>query len=516
MPIPLIIAGVAAAVTGVIGAGAHISAKETNEKAQRRLEEAQELYEDAKESLEEAQNETEQALETLGYNKKEILDTSMAQFVDAFEKIKAIDFTQFGDLNEISKFKIDRHDIKEIKQLANIYSSSIKSGVSGAALGGGAIATGLVAGSVFAPLAIVAAPIVLFTGISAALKADENLEKANVRYAEAEAAAEKMKTSELLCEAITEKAEMLDDLLENLNQMFAECTAQLAAIVDKKTSFFKPKLSQKDLTKEELKLAAVTGALAQAVKTVIDTPVITKEGKISRKNSSEIETIENKMSMFESGSQEVLAIDYNVEPISAPTTSSVTYSGASTMGYARNMIAFAAGLMLAIFFTKDIVLSITNSSDMFLFISATNANTIAVFLGLLSIGSMFFGNFIFGSKIHKFLTFSFSISAVILYVQFCRSMESIEHYIKIPGAIMLFACVLLGILSSKEKRWCSATFFSNCFLLLFLCVLFFYIYLFFAIYLGWFSHNFWLVATTCAFGLFVLGATQIDAYEKNN
>ena len=48
MPIPLVVAGIAA---GVIGAGGHLSAKETNERAQRRSEAAQELYNSAKKSL---------------------------------------------------------------------------------------------------------------------------------------------------------------------------------------------------------------------------------------------------------------------------------------------------------------------------------------------------------------------------------------------------------------------------------------------------------------------------------
>lgn len=46
-------------------------------------------------------------------------------------------------------------------------------------------------GAAMTPLAAVAAPVMLFTGISASMKADENLEKANTMYAEAEVAVEK-------------------------------------------------------------------------------------------------------------------------------------------------------------------------------------------------------------------------------------------------------------------------------------------------------------------------------------
>ena len=49
MPIPFLLAGLGVAA-GVIGVGGHLSAKETNERAQRISEDAQELYNNAKHS----------------------------------------------------------------------------------------------------------------------------------------------------------------------------------------------------------------------------------------------------------------------------------------------------------------------------------------------------------------------------------------------------------------------------------------------------------------------------------
>lgn len=72
MPIPILIAGVGVAA-GILGAGGHISAKETNQKAQQVAENAQRMYDTAKKSLEEAQNRTEKALLKLGYAKKKRL-----------------------------------------------------------------------------------------------------------------------------------------------------------------------------------------------------------------------------------------------------------------------------------------------------------------------------------------------------------------------------------------------------------------------------------------------------------
>lgn len=262
MPIPFLLAGLGVAA-GVIGAGGHLSAKETNERAQRISENAQELYQSAKHSLEKAQNNTEKALLKLGYQKKNVLDSSMKQFLNSYDKIKHIQVTESAGLNEIANFSIDQQGAIQLREMTNIYSSSIKSGAAGAvvalaASGSLTVVTGglatagsaLLAGNVTAaasiarsalsfgvamtPLATIVAPVVLFTGISASMKADENLEKANAMYAEAELASEKMKMSETLCNAISDRSEMFNNLLEELNGMFAECSGLLAGVVRKK------------------------------------------------------------------------------------------------------------------------------------------------------------------------------------------------------------------------------------------------------------------------------------------
>ncbi len=53
-------------------------------------------------------------------------------------------------------------------------------------VGTAASIAGSAVGAAFAPLAAVAAPVVLFTGFTASMKADENLEKAQVMMSQAE------------------------------------------------------------------------------------------------------------------------------------------------------------------------------------------------------------------------------------------------------------------------------------------------------------------------------------------
>lgn len=360
MPIPFLLAGLGVAA-GIVGVSGHMSAKETNEKAQRISQDAQSLYNDAKYSLENAQNQTEKALLQLGYAKKKVLDGSMKQFLDSYDKIKHISVTESVGLNELSKFSIDQQGAIQLRQMTDIYSSSVKSGATGAAAGavvalaasgsltivgselalaGSFLAAGEVGaaagiagsalsfGAAMTPLAAVAAPVILFTGISASMKADENLEKANTMYAEAEAATEKMKVSETLCNAISDRSKMFNGLLLELDGMFSECTGLLEGLIRKKEGrFFKKKLTSADFSEDDLKLVAVTRALAGAVKSVIDTPILSKDGTISDESEEVYDETNDRLLEFEQAVDEVKLIDYNVQPVAITQKSAANRAG---------------------------------------------------------------------------------------------------------------------------------------------------------------------------------------------
>ncbi|MBP3476660.1 MAG: hypothetical protein J6K48_10120 [Lachnospiraceae bacterium] len=347
MPIPFL---VAAGVAGIIGVGGHISAKDTNEKAERISRDAQSLYNEAKESLEVAQKNTERALMNLGYAKKNVLDNSISQFIRAYDRIKQIELRQSEGLNEISHFEIEQNDMIQLQEMIDIYSGSLTSGTAGAAAGaivalaasgslpivtstlslagtvlalgdiGGAIGiagTALSTAATMTPLAAVAAPIVLFTGISASMKADENLEKAETMYAEAEAAAEKMKTSETLCKGIIDRSEMFDKLLNELNEMFAQCVNLLDMVTMEMIRQLGRGITVTDLTHNEKKLIRVTRALAGAIKAVIDTPILSENGELSYKVKKIHTEICNSIPEFSKEVQEVKTVDFKKEIMTA-------------------------------------------------------------------------------------------------------------------------------------------------------------------------------------------------------
>ena len=309
MPIPLLLGGLIG--SAVLGLGAHLNAQETNEKAQQIANEAKRLYNDSKCSLKKAEKRTQNSLMALETTKKQVLNSSIAKFMIAYNRVKNAELDDSNDIDELKDFMIDKQGVLQLKEMSDIYESTSCDVTSAAAC----ITSGL-AGSAFAlgaavtPFAAIAAPVMLFSGIGADMQADENLEKAKTMYAEAEAAAEKMKTSQTLCNAIAKKADMFNDLLLDLDERFSYCTALLDDVTKNKMDS-NGKVDAKKLTAEEKVLLATTRALAGAVKSLIVTPVRSKSGKTVSSTSHRIyKATADKLPAFAESVDKVKKINY--------------------------------------------------------------------------------------------------------------------------------------------------------------------------------------------------------------
>ena len=64
--------------------------------------------------------------------------------------------------------------------------------------------------------------------------------------------------------------------------MFYNCSERLDSMLsEKETSSQKKKFTEKDFTQEEIALIAVTRSLAGAVKSILDTPILSSEGNLT-------------------------------------------------------------------------------------------------------------------------------------------------------------------------------------------------------------------------------------------
>ena len=314
MPLP-VIGFIAAGIAALKGISDHVDASNTNDLAQWTIEDAREKFETEKIKLEKVQQKLEKSLVKLGTSKQDVLETSFPLFLKTYKKIKNIKFEDSDAISEISKYIVDEKNIKEIKEISTDFLSSMSAGATGAATGmlislaasgsvgmltgglyfsgtllscgavGGALgmAGSTIAASLAAtPLAALVAPAVLFSGLSAKGKADKNYDKAKEYEAEVEKAVEQMKNSATICRAISRRSDMFNKLLKDLNSMFYNCSERLNIMLsEKETSYKKKMFTEKDFSQEEIALIAVTRSLAGAVKSILDTPILSQEGNLT-------------------------------------------------------------------------------------------------------------------------------------------------------------------------------------------------------------------------------------------
>lgn len=293
MPFPFLI-GAAVIGAGLAGIGGHLSAKETNEKAQKIANEAKEKFEKAKANLETKQADVNECFSNYLDNKKDVLNTVMKRFFDSYNYIKSFNLKSSTGIAEIDQMEFGLSQLEELKNLAHVYNqantdidSSNAALFLGAAAGPVAAATfasgGILAATLTSPLAIIGAPVFLFSAFKADEKAHENLDKAETFAKETEVTVSKINANVKLCKAIIEKVNLYDELLDQFHEVFVGYEKEMTKVIQsalKKSSDHK--ISPEMFTEADLSLFAVTRNIAKAVKLIIDTPIIDKDWHLTK------------------------------------------------------------------------------------------------------------------------------------------------------------------------------------------------------------------------------------------
>lgn len=316
MPLPfLAIAAIAGSAALGIGKSAKAAydqhdANETNTSARNKVKRATD-------KINLARNCSGTAVTNLGTCKIDILDNSMKPFIEIFEKLHSVDFTESEGLQEMKKFKIDKQSFKELKDL-QLMTASIAGGVaaggalgaitafgayggamtfaaastgtaiaslSGAAatnatlafLGGGSLAAGGlgIAGGTAVLGGLVAGPALAVIGFVAGAKASANRDEAYSNYAKAKEFEEEMEVASTLCKGIFMRANMFYRLLIKLDAIFKSLIVTLDEIIETSGTDYSK------FTDEQKKTVAASMSIAGAIKAVLDTPILTQEGNLT-------------------------------------------------------------------------------------------------------------------------------------------------------------------------------------------------------------------------------------------
>lgn len=316
MPLPLLFIGVAAA-TGAFGAGSAVKAGIDANNASKINQSANEIVEKATNYCNFQRKACGNSLAKLGEEKIYVLNSTVTEFLDTFQKIKNVDFKDTEGLDELKKMHLDEKTFYDMRSLANFagtVAGGTVAGTAGGALvafgaygaaqalavastgtaistlsgaaatnatlaffGGGSLAAGGlgVAGGAAVLGGLVAGPALMVIGLVAGNTAKKNLDKAYTNRAEAITIASQLEIASKQCSAIRRRTYMFYNLLGRLDTYFLPLIYKMEDIVASEGEDYS------EYSQDSKKLIASCASIAVSIKTVLDTPLLTDDGLLT-------------------------------------------------------------------------------------------------------------------------------------------------------------------------------------------------------------------------------------------
>lgn len=341
MPIPFLLGG-AAVAAGLLGVKKGADAIINNSEAKELLETAEIKFNKKKNELENIRVNTNDSLECLGELKLKSWSEDLGRFIDLMDHIKNVELTGEASTDELLKrnINISAKELVEIREmslkaeeivaggigslgagaLAGIASyggammfASASTGTAIASLsgvaatnatlawfGGGSLAAGGfgMAGGAVVLGGIVAGPILGVGGFLYESKSRENLAEAKKYYAEANHAIEEMENAIVVMNGIIKLSNQYYDLICSIRQKLTnilnilEGEINQSKLIQSETISYKikgiftnilnknPKLDYRKLEENQKRTIHISYQIAQILKMLLETPLLTEDGKI--------------------------------------------------------------------------------------------------------------------------------------------------------------------------------------------------------------------------------------------
>jgi hypothetical protein len=350
MPLPFLLAG-AAVVAGITGVAKGVEASSNNNRAKELYEEAEEIFEDAKYRLERSKVDATDSLENLGALKLSVWDEQFGRFIQLVEQVKNVKLSgqAYIDKKLLKNINLSARELKEMKELSLKAHEVVAGGVT--ALGSGALAgvasyggammfasastgtaitslTGVaatnatlawfgggslaagglgMAGGAAVLGGLVAGPVLAVGGMIMAAKSRENLAQARKHKAEAEHAAEEMRTAAVMLNAIEDMADQFYEVTDELDDHMTVVLDQLEDAIEEArgnrnqsklykiqkflTGWFRKdiRLNYKKLTPQQKQAIHISYLFAQTMKLVLETPLLNEDGALDEKSGKVLE-----------------------------------------------------------------------------------------------------------------------------------------------------------------------------------------------------------------------------------
>ena len=326
MPLPLIpiiiiaTSGIAAVEELIRGGINQNEANKINEKAKK-------ILKNSEDELKNAKNKTAEALSSLGKKKIDIYNKHLTHFIKSFEKLKNVELEKSPGLEELAKFKIDKKSFAELKKTAEIVTSIATGAGSGAVagavtalgayslagtfasattgtaiatlhgvaatnatlafFGGGSIAAGGggIAAGMWVLGGLVAAPAMAVMGIIMGLKASKNLDNAKTNLVTANEVEEEMKVWISACDGIRKRSDLFTKNLIKLESILHRQLAKFEYIIATEG------VDYSKYSDAAQNLVVMLLGTVQAVKALLDTPLLDEKGALTAESEKVINTV---------------------------------------------------------------------------------------------------------------------------------------------------------------------------------------------------------------------------------
>lgn len=322
MPLPLLLAGVAI-IAGGYGVKKGLDAKSDFDSAKRWNDLAKKIYDEATTELEGKRTDAQKSMEQLGKTKYRVYEQSIFPFVEAFSKIKNINFDDrsLDDANKLPAINLDelKDMVRSTLEIKGVLAGGITAlgtgGLAGLAtfggvgllgtastgtaigalsgvaatnatlawLGGGSLAAGGygMAGGMMVLGGIVAGPVLAIGGMMLASKAEAAKFDAYANHDKAELAVEQMKSAGVLTDGIRQRFNEINSVILKLDNVFSPMLTSLEVLVESNNDYS----SYADKDKVGVMMAA---SLAKTLKNLIEAPIIDKDGLLTSESRNAI------------------------------------------------------------------------------------------------------------------------------------------------------------------------------------------------------------------------------------
>lgn len=212
--------------------------------------------------LNDIKTKTLQSMEKLANRKRGILLTSINEFICVYDKIMKINFTQSDGIKQLNDVNYNELSIKQMKTMVVTSGYSMDSYQTISTFLVGTLTGGLIGG---------------FSNIIAK-EAELNVVTAKIRSRQAEVASSQAETLKVAVDSIYQRSERLAKLLAQMNLLFSKSIKNTSEMVLKNGS------NRLNYSYQDKQAIMNCFNLADAIKKILDTPLIDEEGELTQKS----------------------------------------------------------------------------------------------------------------------------------------------------------------------------------------------------------------------------------------